>query len=56
MRAVANDRSVDLPRKKRVEDRTADLLERMLAFQLYTMGIPQDRIAKIVGRQKGLGQ
>ena len=41
-----------MPRKKRVEDRTADLLERMLAFQLYTMGVPQDRIAKTVGRQK----
>ena len=40
-------------RKKHVEqDRTADLLERMLVFQLHTMDVPQDRIAKAVGRQK----
>jgi len=24
----------------------------MLVFQLYALGVPQDRIAKIVGRQK----
>jgi hypothetical protein len=41
-----------LPKKKRVEDRAADLLERMLVLQMYTIGVPQDRIAKAVGRQK----
>jgi hypothetical protein len=41
-----------LPKKKRVEDRAADLLERMLVLQMYTIGVPEDRIAKAVGRQK----
>lgn len=42
-----------MPRKKRAEqDRTADLLEKLLVFQLYALGVPQERIAKTVGRQK----
>lgn len=44
-----------MPRKrKRVvdQDRTADFLEKLLVFQLYSLGVPQDRIAKSVGRQK----
>lgn len=33
-------------------DRAADVLEKLLVFQLYALGAPQDRIAKAVGRQK----
>jgi hypothetical protein len=33
-------------------DRTAELLEKLLVFQLYALGARQDRIAKAVGRQK----
>ncbi len=33
-------------------DRAAVLLEKLLVFQLYALGAPQDRIAKAVGRQK----
>jgi hypothetical protein len=33
------------------EDAEVDLLQKMLVFQLYTLGVPQERIAKIVGRQ-----
>ena len=29
-----------------------DLLRKILVFQLYALGLPQDRIAKTVGRQK----
>lgn len=42
-----------MPRKKRGEqDRTTDLLEKLLVFQLYALGVPQERIAKTVGRKK----
>jgi hypothetical protein len=42
-----------LPKKKALDqDRTADLLEKLLVFQLYSLGVPQERIAKTVGRQK----
>ena len=42
-----------MPKKKRAEqENTIDLLQKMLVFQLYALGVPQDRIAKIVGRQK----
>ncbi len=42
-----------LPRKRPLDqDRTADLLEKLLVFKLYSLGVPQDRIAKLVGRQK----
>jgi hypothetical protein len=41
-----------MPRKKSSEqNRTVDLLEKMLVFQLWALGIPQERIAKKVGRQ-----
>lgn len=40
-------------RKKALDqDRTADLLEKLLVFHLYSLGVPQDRIAKSVGRKK----
>lgn len=39
--------------KKRGErDRAADLLEKILVFQLYALGVPQDKIARTVGRGK----
>lgn len=40
--------------KKMLDDskRAADLLEKLLVFQMYALGAPQDRIAKAVGRQK----
>jgi hypothetical protein len=42
-----------MPRKKGDEkDRTAELLEKMLVFQLWVLGIPQGRIAATVGRQR----
>jgi hypothetical protein len=42
-----------MPKKKLDEaERTADLLEKLLIFQMYALGAPQDRIAKTVGRQK----
>jgi len=31
---------------------TKELLEKLLVIQLHTLGTRQDRIAKIVGRQK----
>ena len=34
------------------EDASVDLLQKMLVFQLYTLGASQERIAKTVGRQK----
>jgi hypothetical protein len=41
-----------MPRKKHVkQERTVDLLEKILVFQLYALGVPQERIAKTVGRQ-----
>ncbi|HUU41208.1 MAG TPA: hypothetical protein VMW42_09715 [Desulfatiglandales bacterium] len=42
-----------MPRNKSKEqNRTIDLLEKMLVFQLYALGINQERIAKTVGRQR----
>ena len=42
-----------MPRNRHHDDnRTADLLEMLLVFQLHDMGVPQDRIAKTLGRQK----
>jgi hypothetical protein len=40
--------------KKKLDggERTADLLEKLLVFQMYALGAPQDRIAKVVGTQK----
>ena len=32
-------------------ERVADLLEKILVFQLFELGMPQERIAKTVGRQ-----
>ena len=39
--------------KKRREDaaRAIELLETILVFQLYSLGLDQNRIAKAVGRQ-----
>jgi len=34
------------------KDKTVDLLEKILVFQLFVLGVPQDRIAKAVGKQK----
>jgi hypothetical protein len=34
------------------QNETVSLLEKILVFQLYKMGVPQDRIAKTVARQK----
>jgi hypothetical protein len=31
---------------------SAELLQKLLVVQLHALGTPQDRIAKIVGRQK----
>lgn len=33
-------------------DRAADLLEKLLVFQLHALGTPQHRIAKVVGRRR----
>jgi hypothetical protein len=42
-----------MPKKKNVEEgNTIDLLQKMLVFQLYALGVSQERIPKTVGRQK----
>lgn len=42
-----------MPKKTRDNpDRVVELLEKLLVFQLHALGVPQDRIAKAVGRQK----
>ncbi len=42
-----------MPKKRRANpDRAVDLLEKLLVFQLYALGAPQERIAKAIGRQK----
>ncbi len=42
-----------MPRKKPADqDRTADLLEKLLVIQLHALSLPQDKIAKMVGRKK----
>lgn len=38
-------------KKSKEQNKTVDLLEKMLVFQLYALGVPQERIAKTVGRQ-----
>jgi len=42
-----------MPRRKsgEQEQRTVELLEKMLVFQLYSMNVPQKRIAKAVGKK-----
>jgi hypothetical protein len=41
-----------MPKKKSLEeDANIELLQKMLVFQLYTLEVPQERIAKTVGRQ-----
>jgi hypothetical protein len=41
-----------MPKKRRAEEEnTIDLLQKMLVFQLYALRVPQDRIAKTVGKQ-----
>lgn len=33
-------------------DQVEELLQKLLVLQLFAMGAPQDKIAKVVGRQK----
>ena len=41
-----------MARKKIVEeDRIAEVLEKILVFQLHVLGLPQERIAKTVGKK-----
>ena len=41
-----------MPENKESEQaRIIGLLEKMLIFQLYSLNVPKDRIAKIVGKQ-----
>jgi len=43
-----------MARKKSLEgDKCEELLAKMLVFQLYDIGLSQDRIAKVVGRARG---
>jgi hypothetical protein len=35
-----------------LQDKTIELLEKMLAIQLFGLGVAQGRIAKIVGKSK----
>ncbi len=37
---------------KRGDDTVVALLEKMLVIQLYSLGASQEKIAKVVGRQK----
>ena len=42
-----------MPEPRRVEgDRVEELLQKLLVLQMFAMGTPQDKIAKVVGRQK----
>lgn len=41
-----------MPEKKKEPNGVTELLEKLLVVQLYTLGTRQDKIAKIVGRQK----
>jgi hypothetical protein len=41
-----------LPKETHNPDRAADLLEKLLVLQLHALGTSQDRIARMVGRQK----
>lgn len=41
-----------MAKNKNIEkDRSIDLLEKMLIFQLYKIKMPQARIAKIIGKK-----
>lgn len=39
-------------RRSQHDDRTSELLEKLVVLQLHAMGISQDKIARVVGRQK----
>jgi len=42
-----------MPRSGRVEgDKLEELLQKLLVLQMFSMGATQDKIAKVVGRQK----
>jgi hypothetical protein len=42
-----------MPKRKSPEkDANVDLLQKMLVFQLYALGVSQEKIAKTVGRQR----
>ena len=42
-----------MPKKRRTEEEnTIDLLQKMFVFQLYALGVSQERIAKTVGKQR----
>ena len=34
------------------EDKLEALLQTMIVLQMFALGVPQDKIAKVVGRQK----
>ena len=34
------------------QDKVEELLQTLIVLQMFTMGVPQDKIAKVVGRQK----
>lgn len=40
-----------MPKKNAELDRIADAIDKLLVFELWALGVPQDRIAKTVGRQ-----
>ncbi len=43
-----------MPRKRvEPEGRSVDLLEKLLALQLHTLGAAQDKIAQVLGKSKG---
>jgi hypothetical protein len=42
-----------VPKRQRTEDEELkELLQKLLVLQLFSMGATQDKIAKVVGRQK----
>lgn len=41
-----------MARTRDSQERIADVLELFLVFHLFSLGVPQDRIAKAIGRQK----
>jgi hypothetical protein len=42
-----------MPKSGRGEDgKVEELLQKLLVLQMYAMGVPQDKIAKTVGRQR----
>ena len=40
-----------MPKKNAELDRIVDAIDKLLVFELWALGVPQDRIAKTVGRQ-----